>query len=289
MSYNLLLNTNFKKETENWTLINCEYKHGYLISNKRVFGIKQDLILPDKVKLYFRWNYNVLSSNITELSIGIQNDDTLEVSRKKPKQNKDSFISIVDNAKQEKVSLHLIFESEDEINKIKIWEPILCNLNYIHKTSLLKWNLDKDIKYLSGYTYNNIYKTSEIKDNLDDFKTNNIENAKIGSIISVKDMKSFKINAKFNIDTYYLVKVDFEDINKYGETYLKYGFLKSTKFEDEQVYLIFKYKEGTPLELILKNNEELDYKVNLKHILIVDIGGLNLLKEDIPYLPFIGD
>ena len=73
----------------------------------------------------------------------------------------------------------------------------------------------------------------------------------------------------------------------FQEKYFKYGVLKSKRIEEEQIYLLFKGRENLKLDLVIDPKEKLDYKINLKHIMIIDISNMNLQKEDIPYLPFI--
>ena len=51
MGYNVLFDTQFKNEHHNWKYVNCSYKDGYLISRKKVFGIEQEIVLPDITKL----------------------------------------------------------------------------------------------------------------------------------------------------------------------------------------------------------------------------------------------
>ena len=82
------------------------------------------------------------------------------------------------------------------------------------------------------------------------------------------------------------MKLDIEEINKYGNIYLQYGFIKSKKSEN-QLYLIFKSNNRYKLKLILEPKEKLDYQINIKRILLIDISKLNLMEEDILYLPFV--
>ena len=63
MAFNLLIGSNFNT-LDRWKFINCEYKDGYIISNKKLFGIEQELILPDITKLYFRTKYFTDSNKI---------------------------------------------------------------------------------------------------------------------------------------------------------------------------------------------------------------------------------
>ena len=284
MAYNILLNTKFDT---NWNFINCKYENGELVSNYKVFGIYQELVLPDICKLYLRCSYFCVDLNIKEVKIGIQNKDVLNIDRKFIKQNKWQSISLIDYTKQEKIKVHIIFESNNDINRIKIKEPLLVNLNKINRSTWLKIILDRTLAFNEGYEYNNIYKELELSTNNEDFKDTNIEKAKIGVIISENTKREIEITAKFNVNKYYLAKLDFEEINKYGDIYFKYGVLKSKRIEEEQIYLLFKGRENLKLDLFIDPKEKLDYKINLKHIMIIDISNMNLQKEDIPYLPFI--
>ena len=86
-----------------------------------------------------------------------------------------------------------------------------------------------------------------------------------------------------------LAKLDYEEINELGNIYFKYGTIISTKFEKEQCYILFRANDDTKLKLIIEPNDVLDYQINIKHIMIIDITTMKLLKADIPYLPFIGE
>lgn len=284
MSYNLLLDTEFK--TNQWKFINCKYEDGILTSHYKVFGIEQELVLPDPTKLYFRVNYITDNISIKEVKIGIQNEDNLNINRKTPKLRKRQSISVIDEAKQEKIKLHIIFESNVDINRVQIEKPLLCDLNYLGKSTWLKWILDRVLYFKNGYTYSNVYKDSELKPDISDFSNVELKPAKIGSIIKTKENISIELNAKFIINNYYLVKLDFKEINRLGSTYLKYGVLKSSYIDNEQCYLIFK-ATNDKLILNVEGNDVLDYQVNLKHLMIIDITKMRLLKSDIPYLPFI--
>lgn len=284
MSYNLLLDTEFK--TSQWKFINCKYEDGILTSHYKVFGVEQELVLPDPTKLYFRINYITDNISIKEVKIGIQNEDNLNINRKTPKLRKRQSISVIDEAKQEKIKLHIIFESNMDINRVQIEKPLLCDLNYLGKSTWLKWILDRVLYFKNGYTYSNVYKDSELKPEIEDFKNIDLKPAKIGSIIQTKENISVQLNAKFIINNYYLVKLDFKEINKLGNVHFRYGVLKSTYIDDEQCYLLFK-ATGDKLLLNIEANDVLDYQINLKHLMIIDITKMRLLKEDIPYLPFI--
>lgn len=147
--------------------------------------------------------------------------------------------------------------------------------------------LDKTTHYISGYDYKNEYNISEIKPNTEDFQALELEDSKIGSIFNKKDSNKAIINAKFIKDRYYLIKLDYKDINRFGKVYFQYGVLKSDKCDDEQCYLVFKARDNIDLSLNIEANDILPYQVNLKHIMIVDITDLKLETVDIPYLPFI--
>ena len=134
--YNIALDTEFKNNQ--WNFINCKYEDGYLISTDKVFGIEQELILPDITKLYFRILYKAINKEILNIKIGIQNNDILEINEKLIKDNKNNFISIIDDAKQEKIKLHIIFESTILDNKVEIKEPLLLNLKQLHKATWVK-------------------------------------------------------------------------------------------------------------------------------------------------------
>lgn len=285
MSYNLLLDTDFKTNNHNWEFINCKYENGYLISYDKVFGIKQKLLLAQSTKLYYRFKYNVDNISVKDVKIGIQNKDVLHIDRKTPKLRKNQMISVIDYAEQPNIELHLIFESDTKVNKVKIWEPILVDLNRIGKSTWLKWILDKTIKFREGYHYTNLYPDCELKPNIPNLLEYNFSGGKIGSILSSKNNIDIKLNAKFIVNRYYLIKLDYEEINELGTIYLQYGVLKSNKLGN-QLYLVIKgnYED---LHLIIEPNDVLDYQVNLKHLLIIDITDMRLLKEDIEYLPFI--
>lgn len=95
------------------------------------------------------------------------------------------------------------------------------------------------------------------------------------------------LSAKFIKGHYYLVKLDYEEINRFGKIFFKYGQFESNKYENSQVYLIFKADDISKLNLLVQANDVFDYKINIKHILLIDITTMKLLQEDIAYLPFI--
>ena len=85
----------------------------------------------------------------------------------------------------------------------------------------------------------------------------------------------------------FLCKLDYEEINKFGNTYLQYGSIISESLSDMQQSLIFRADPNYQLNLMIENTCELPYCVNLKHILLIDITTLGLMKDDILTLPFI--
>ncbi|WP_300924530.1 hypothetical protein [uncultured Clostridium sp.] len=42
---------------------------------------------------------------------------------------------MIDIAKQNKIKLHIIFESDKDINRVLIQEPILVDLNHLNKST----------------------------------------------------------------------------------------------------------------------------------------------------------
>lgn len=285
MSYNLLLDTEFK--TNQWKCINCTYKEGLLTSTNKIFGIEQEIIIPQATKLYFRFNYIIGNISIKNIKIGIQSGSTLYMNTRLPKLRKQQYISIVNDVPQGKIKVHLIFESNIDTNNVQIEKPLLCDLNYLGKSTWLKWVLDRVLKFRNGYTYTNLYKQCEITQGNDDFKNIELKPAKIGSIIQTKDNLEIILNAKFIIDNYYLIKLNYEEINRFGNVSLKYGNINSTKVSKEQICLIFKAHKDEKLVLNIKSNDILPYQINLKHLMILDITKLGLLQSDVNNLPFV--
>lgn len=284
MSYNLLLNTNFK-DTVNWTLVNCTFDNGILTSNNKVFGIYQELILPKETSLYFSMIYKSFSK-LKEVKIGVQENGKLEVNTQIPKLNKQQKISIVETIKNTKIKLHIIFESDCDINRVLIKEPLLVDLVHSNKSTWTKYLLDYTLKYRSGYQYLNEYVNGELTEKLQNIENINVTKAKTGVILKTKENLDIEFNNNFIKNHFYLVKLDYENINDFGKIYFKYGVLKSYN-TNNQVYLIFKSNENIKLHLNIDFDDVIEYKTNLKHILISDITNINLLQEDIEYLPFI--
>lgn len=285
MSYNLILNSKLENDC-NWKLINCTLNNGILTSSKKVFGIEQELVLSNLSQLYFRTKYKAFC-NLKEVKIGIQNGDILEINYQIPKLNKLQTMSLTDVAQQNKIKLHIIFESENDINRVMIQEPILVDLNYLNKSTWIKSLLDRTIKYRNGYQYYNEYCSGEITAKLNDFKNIKVENAKTGLIIKTMENIEIPLTAKFIVGHYYLVKLNFSEINRFGKINLTYGNLKANVLTNDQAYLVFKVDNLNKLKLNIDSNDVIEYKINLKHLMVIDITKMNLLKEDILYLPFI--
>ena len=282
MAYNLLFDTEFKNKDSYWKFINCKLEEGCLISNNKVFGIEQEIVLADITKLYLRFNYQILSPYVNKVYVGIQVGDKLYVNKKWAKLELNQLISIVEDAQEEKLKVHIIFESSQEENKVKVTKPILADLKRLHKTTWLKFLLDKTIKYVTGYSYKNLLSYNEIKP-----KIFNLEKAKIGSIISTTDKVKFRIIAKLIKGKRYLIKLDYLPINKLGKLYLSYGVMKSTAFNEEQEYLLFRCTGNYELFLNIEANDVLPYQLNLKHLMLIETEGVGIEMKDIPYLPFI--
>lgn len=217
----------------------------------------------------------------------MQTGDVLHANKKVPRWNKEQKLSIIEDSMQEKVKLHLIFESDTKINQVQIKEPILCDLNSLHKSTWLKIVLDRVIKYRYGYSYINEYKTSTIEYTDTNFAGTNIEKSKIGSILKTQKKLEIDLGAKFIKGNYYLVKLDFEEINNLGEIFFKYGVIESAREDNEQIWLVFKANGLDKLNLIIEPNDVMDYQINLKHLLIINITKMKLLKNDVKFLPFI--
>lgn len=284
MSYNLLLNTTFK-DTVNWNLINCTIDNGILTSSNKIFGIYQEIIISKPTNLYLSAVYKSFS-NLKDVKIGIQDGDRLEVNIQNPKLNKQKKISVVSNVKNCKIKLHIIFESDQNINRVLIKEPLLVDLDHLNKSTWTKGLLDLVLKYRHGYSYTNEYNKGEVFKILEDRQAD-IVKAKIGSVLKTKENLDVELSTEFKNNHYYLVKLDYDNINDFGKIYFKYGVLKSSTEVDNQSYLIFKGNDNIKLHMVVESDPVIAYRTNLKHILIADITYANLLQEDIIFLPFI--
>lgn len=289
MSYNLLLDTNFSKINKHWKLTNCTYKNGYLISNSSVYSIEQQITLPDPTKLYFSFDFIAFDKNIKKVYVGIQQQDLLESSITKPKYNKRVKLSVVYPVMYETVTVKFIVEAKTEDTKIYIDSPMLIDLCEQNKAFWAKWMLNKALDYRYGFDYENIYKECELTINNNDFKSSctDVEKADTGILAYIKEKDWFKLNFKQQQGRYYLVKLDYEQVNDYGELFLKYGETVSQQIDKEQAYIVFRSDGINDVRIKMINNEKLDYIVNLKHILIVDITEQNFEEQDIPHLSYI--
>lgn len=54
---------------------------------------------------------------------------------KKPKLNHYDYVSLIDDNKQERIKLHFIFESTIDENKVLIENPLLIDLNHLHRAT----------------------------------------------------------------------------------------------------------------------------------------------------------
>ena len=290
MSYNLLLDTNFTHIDKHWKLTNCEYKDGYLIGNSTTYSIEQEIVLPDPTKLYFSIEYICFDSNVQSLYCGIFNENgILEATKKKVNIRKRKKLAVVDQSLTEKVKAMFIIEAKTPNTRIYIDSPLLIDLKYQGKDNWPKWMLKKALDYRYGYEYTNVYPYSEITLNNEDFKSvyTETEQGKIGILAKVIEKDWFKINCKLIQNHIYLIKLDYEQINSYGDMYLSYGEVISEFLDEEQLYVIFKANDKDEIKLHVENKEELPYLINLKHIMILDITNLKIDEDDIPHLPFI--
>ena len=235
-------------------------------------------------------DYICFDTNIKSIYCGIQTGDILEATKKKPKLNKRKRISVVNKTSEEKIKVIFICESKSENSKIYIDSPLLVDLSRQNKDWWPKWSLDRSLDFRYGYAYNNLYEQgSEIKVENSDFTSpyTKTEAGNVGILATITESDWFKINHTFEQDHFYLVKLDFEQINTYGELYMFYGGVTSQYIDDEQLYLIFKANPSDELKIKFTNKEKLPYLVNLKHILLIDLTNLKIEEDDIKHLPFI--
>lgn len=282
--YNKLLDTRF--ENNIWKFNNCYYKDGYLISSNNIFGIEQEITLYELNKLYARFEFNVDNFAVKKATIGIQANKVLYGDFKKCKVKSWQSISVVHKPTTNKVKIHLIFESENKINKVYVKNPILVDIDKPNKSHVLKFMLDKYIYFKHGYTYSNLYNVSEILPESPDFVDYNLEKAKYGSIIKTLEDISIKIDtSELKLGRYYLAKLSFTEVNDIGSICFRYNKTFSTKINN-QIYIMFK-KSNDDLFLDIKANNILEYIVNIKNLLLIDLSSINLLEEDIPYLTYV--
>lgn len=278
MRYNLLLNTSFN-DLSTWKLINCTYKDGYLYSTSKVFGIEQELVLPNVSKLYFRTEYRTETASTTNIKIGIQSSKTLDINEQVPKYSKLQTISLIDIPKSQAIKVHIIFESSIPNNKVFIQHPILVDLNRLNMSTILRWKADKVIKYREESVYQNLLNYNRIK-------VNNFETSENGTIVKTLEPIHINIDYKLKKDNHYLLKISYDDVNDLGNTYIRYGVLKSARVGN-QSYLVFKAIDDKELSIDIMPNDVLPYVVNLKNILLIDLNTITIDKEDVLFLPYI--
>ena len=104
-----------------------------LISNKKIFGIEQELTLPKSNKLYLRSTYKSLNCEIFNVKVGIQSRNRLDINQRAPKYNTKQDISVIDTVDEKTIKVHIIFESLQDYNKVMIQEPLLVDLGIVHK------------------------------------------------------------------------------------------------------------------------------------------------------------
>lgn len=288
MSYNLLLDTGFNHINKHWKLTNCSYENGYLKGTAKVYSIEQEIVLPDPTRLYFSIEYIAKNKDIKHVYAGIQTGDILEATKKFTHFNKRTRLSVVDKIKCEKVKVIFIVEAKTETSSIYIDSPLLVDLIANNKNYWPKSILNTILDYRQGYLYENIYKESELTINNRDFSSVNTPTkpAKQGLLAEVISDDWFHIQCPIKADTYYLVKLDYQELNQYGDLYLKYGNQVSIKIKD-QLYILFKGNSTERLLLYVENSEVLPYMLNLKHLLVINLTNTELTEDDIMHLPFV--
>lgn len=289
MSYNLLFDTSFTNITKHWKLTNCEYHNGYLIANSQVFAIEQEIILPDPTTLYFAIEYITFDKYIKSIYVGIQSGETLDAIKKSPKLNCRKKLSVVTNVETEKIKVKVIIESKTPNSKIYVDNLLLVDLKSQNKAYWPKPILNKCLDYRYGYNYINEYKESEITLENNDFKSpyTKAVQGKTGIILSASENDWFNISVDLIPEHIYLIKLDYEQINLYGDIYLKYGEQFSEQLSEDQSYLVIKADSVNQLKLKIDNTEVLPYIINLKHLLIIDLENKRIEIDDIAHLPFI--
>lgn len=278
MRYNLLLNTSFN-DLSTWKFINCTYKDGYLYSTSNVFGIEQELTLPNISKLYFRAEYKTETASVTNIKIGVQSNKVLDINEQVPKYNKLQTISLIDIPKSPVIKVHIIFESSLPNNKVCIQHPILVDLNRLNMSTILRWKADKVVKYREESVYQNLLNYNKVT-------VNNFETTENGTMVKTLVPLHADIDYKLEKGKHYLLKISYNDVNDLGDTYIKYGVLKSAKVGN-QSYLVFKAVEDKELSIDIVPNDVLPYVVNLKNILLIDLDTITIDKEDVLFLPYI--
>ena len=235
-------------------------------------------------------DYICFDKNITSIYCGIQTGKVLEANKKKPRLNRRKRISVVDQVDCEKIKVILICESREKHSKIYIDSPLLVDLSRQGRDWWPRWMLNKTLDFRYGYEYDNLYSYgSEIKISNPDFSSTftKREEAKTGILCKIIEDDWFKVTHNFKPDHHYLLKLDYEQINTYGDIYISYGEFISTIIDSSQQYIVFKANLNDEIRIKLNNKEKLPYLINLKHILLVDLTNLKIEEDDIRHLPFI--
>lgn len=286
MSYNLLIDSEFNNNGS-WKTINCSFKNGVLRTKGKVFGIKQKLILPDPTRLYFRVEYKALTP-IKDIKVGILKKDKLFIVGRSTSTNRTKAVSIVESIEDEEVEIYIICESLVDGASIELSRPVLIDLKHQKKSYMLKWLLDKKLSYRKSYSYKNILGPAEISKVKGEISGDPVlHNTRIGTLFEVKQDCTYTPKTKLTAGHFYLYKLDFEEVNNFGELDLTYGAMNCLKGH-EQLWIVFKANSDLlPTVKLNHFNYEQPYIVNLKRDMLIDITTMQLQAEDIERLTFI--
>lgn len=285
MNYNLLIDSEFKKIDKYWELINCSYSNGNLISNNKTFGIKQRLTLKGINKVYFRFLYKALG-DLKRVAIGIQKDSTLYINEAFPRNNIDSFISIVETLKGDSITLHLIFESDKEDNKVEIRRPLLVDIEPFKYE--VKYKLDQLLDYRRGHSYYNQFKSDNFKKEDWEIEGNcDVEAVEEGIIIKSLGEITLKPKQQLIDSHLYLIKCSYKSINDLGSISIKSNLTSGTTTK-EQIFMIFKASEKDKVRIEIDSKAKIESIISLENILLVDISeqSLKLKEDDLERLPY---
>ena len=91
------------------------------------------------------------------------------------------------------------------------------------------------LDYRVGYDYENIYKEAEITLQNKDFTSpySKLEKAHDGVLLTCTESDWFPITCDFTPDRYYLIKLDYNELNKYGQVYIEANGITSEKVTEE--------------------------------------------------------
>lgn len=289
MSYNLLFDTNFTTINKHWKLTNCEYVDGYLVGHAKTYSIEQEITLPDPTRLYASFEYLTFDKNIKHVYCGIISNDVMEVNRKKPVQRKRKRVAVVTQVSTEQVRVMFTFEAKTETSRIYIDSPLLIDLTKQNKSYWPLYVLNNVLDYRYGYDYTNMYHESEITFDNTDFHSpfSNVEQGKCGIIVTTQDSDWFEISLQFKQGTQYLVKLDYSEVNDFGQLQFNYGSHTSQQLTPDQLYMVFRGDASSKLRLNISTKELLPYIVNIKHLLIIEMTHQKIEEDDLKHLPFI--